>query len=104
MKNILNLITEPKSHPEIKPHKNHGDRDRLSSEYRDGSLEMRGATFRRRREQRHLSVESVAKMIRCEPHVVVAFENGIIMQTQREMEIRLCMLNSRWTGQDLKKI
>lgn len=89
---------------EIKPHEHHGDRDRLASEYHEISLEMRGAAFRRRREARNLSVEAVAKMMRCDCHVIVAFENGIILQKHKALEMRLCSLNSRWTGQDLKKI
>ena len=64
-------------------------------------LRLRGAAFRRRREERGMTEQAVATVLRIPRKNVVAFEEGIIMQTPSDAEEKLASLNTKWTNEEI---
>ena len=64
-------------------------------------LRLRGAAFRRRREEHGLTETEVATMLRVPRKNVVAFEEGVIMQTPSDAEMRIASLNTKWTTEEI---
>lgn len=64
-------------------------------------LRLRGAAFRRRREERGLTETEVATMLRVPRKNVVAFEEGVIMQTPTDAETKIASLNTKWTTEEM---
>ena len=64
-------------------------------------LKLRGAAFRSRRLARALTETEVAATLRIPRKNVVAYEEGIIMQTPSDAETKLASLNTKWTTEDI---
>lgn len=65
-------------------------------------LKLRGIAFKRRRLSRGITETEVATLLRVPRKNVVAFEEGVIMQTPRDAESKIASLNTKWTSEELR--
>lgn len=67
-------------------------------------LKLRGVAFKQRRTARGLTETAVASLLRIPRKNVVAWEEGIIMQTPSDAEEKLASLNAKWTSEELREV